>query len=457
MIITIIVGLISLGIIIFIHELGHFLTAKSFGITVEAFALGWGRKLFSFRRGETEYRINIFPMGGYCKMKGEEEFRKALAEKRDTFHPSPGSLFSVSPLKRLATYAAGPAANFLLAAILLSMVVWIGYTYTTFSNTVILTSDYPEMFASAEEPSPAQEAGLQTGDQIIELNGKSVQTFSDLQQIIAVNPQQRMQLVIQRNSERVETFITPGLDRSSGAGYIGVSPYIIPEVAEIQPDSSAQQAGLQRGDVITKVNGQEISHTIDLQQFFRGTPGSLELTVQRSGAEEHLTYVPQYNEQGQPVLNFSFAMQEISTPDRNLIQALPAGFAEAVETFVLTIRSIGVLFRGVDTSEAVAGPVRITYLMGDVTTQGFQAGFSQGVITFFQLISFISIALSFANLLPIPALDGGQIIMSLYEAVRKKMISPRKYHLLQVIGFSIIMFIFLFALLSDISFFAGSR
>ncbi len=454
MIQTILIGLVSLGAIIFIHELGHFIAAKGFGIEVEAFALGWGRKLLSFTRGATEYRINIFPMGGYCRMKGEEEFREALAAKSDSFAGSPGSLFSVSPLKRLITYAAGPIFNFLLAGLLLSFIWWIGYTYVTYEPRIILTSQYSEVYEVTEDLSPAERAGLESGDVIRTLDGKTITTFSDLQQIIISNPQKEMDITYERDGILFSRTIRPGLNRSSGAGYVGIAPYVHPVVSRIQPDSSAELAGLRQGDVIKSVDGVSVAHQMDFYAYLISrTPGSAELTVQRDGRELTLSYVPSYNDQGHYVSGFAFQALEIQTPGYSFLGSLGPGFAEAVETFFLTIRSIGVLFRGVDTAEAVAGPIRITYLVGDATTQGFQAGVREGFITLFRLIAFISIALSFANLLPIPALDGGQIVLSVYEIIRGRMISPRKYYILQLIGFSIIMSIFFFALLSDITFF----
>ncbi len=457
MILTILIGLLSLGVIIFIHELGHFLTAKSFGITVEAFALGWGRPLFSFRRGDTEYRINIFPMGGYCRMKGEEEFRQALAAKANSFTPSPGSLFSVSPLKRLATYAAGPAANFLLAGLLMTSIWWIGYSYTTFENRIILTSEYPQIYGAAEELSPAQQAGLQTGDRITGINNSQVDTFTDIQRLISVHPDRELQITYRRNGMEQTAAVTPALNRSTGSGYIGIAPYVVPQVSDVKQDSPAEAAGMIPGDLIIRAGTNEVNNSLDVFLPFQRTPGSVQFTLLREGREIPAEYIPRYDEQGQVVLDFSFSMVEVTSPDLNFFQSIGPGFSEAVETFFLTIRSIGVLFRGVDPSEAVAGPVRITYLVGDAAAQGFQTGFREGLITLFRLIAFISIALSFANLLPIPALDGGQIVLSLYEAARGRMVSPRRYYILQIIGFSVIMFIFFFALMSDISFLFRGR
>ncbi len=393
-------------------------------------------------------------MGGYCRMKGEEEFRQALSAKLDSFTPSAGSLFYASPLKRVATFLAGPVFTFLLAVMLFTGVWWIGYSYQTYENRIIITSDYPDIYGS-EDLSPAAQAGLQTGDYIRSIQGEPVETFSDLQQIISAQPEISLEITAVRDGNVLSITAVPRINRSTGTGYLGVGPYIEPVISHVQPDGSAASAGLKPGDRITAVDSTPVNHSIELYRAFASTPGSSELKVQRGQSTITMTYIPRYNQQGLLQPDFSFQLVERQTPDYNFFQAIGPGIAESFETFVLTIKGIGMLFSGsVDTSDAVAGPLRITYLMGDITSQGFSAGFRQGIITLFRLIGFISIALTFANLLPIPALDGGQILISLYEAIRGKMISPRKYYILQMIGFSLIMFIFLLTLMNDISFFA---
>jgi len=176
---TILLGLFGLGIIIIVHELGHLVAARISGIEVEAFAVGWGKSLKSFTYNNTEYRINIFPVGGYCKMKGEDEFRKAIENKWSVFLKEPGSLFSVSPFKRFITYAAGPFFNFVFAIILFSLVWAIGYESQTYPNKIILSSEYTSILGDG--PRPADKAGLETGDIIISLDNHTIENFADIQ------------------------------------------------------------------------------------------------------------------------------------------------------------------------------------------------------------------------------------------------------------------------------------
>jgi len=450
LILSILFGLIGLGVIVFIHELGHFSAAKLFGIEVEAFALGWGKKLRGFTRKGTEYRINVLPIGGYCRMKGEDDFRQALAEKQDSFPKTPGSLFSVKAYKRLLTYAAGPVFNFIFAVLLFSAIWLIGFSQVTYENRILLTSHYPEIFGAADSPSPAEAAGLQDGDRIVSINGSEVKTFADMQEIIAVSPQEEISLTVERDGRTFSAAAVPELNTESGSGYLGITPYIEPEISAVQEDGSV--SGLQPGDVLRRVNGVPVRNTLDFYRILQKQPGRLEIEAERSGRTITAVITPMYDENGNFRQPFSFKTVTLRKQEKNIASALGKGVSETVSTLFLTLKSIGLLFRGVDVQSAVAGPVRITYLVGDTASRGFQAGLSQGIITLLNLMAFISIALGFTNLLPIPALDGGQIMVSAYELFKGDMLSPKYYYVLQIIGFSIIAAIFVFALFNDISY-----
>ncbi|MCF7944954.1 MAG: RIP metalloprotease RseP [Spirochaetia bacterium] len=452
MISTILVGLLGLGVIIFVHELGHFSAAKLFGIEVEAFALGWGKKIWGVVKRGTEYRINIFPIGGYCKMKGEEDFKKALSDKSPSFPITSGSLFSVPAYKRLLTYAAGPIFNFLLAIFLLSLIWLIGFSHNTYSNKIILTSSYPEIFQESSTPNPADEAGMQNGDAIIQINDTEIHYFSDIQESIVLNPGEELTIHFSRNNQIYTEDITPALNKETGSGYLGITPFIEPVIMNIEENTSAYKSGIRSGDRITEVNGKTINNALDFYKIIQTKPGILQIHVTRNNSELVFSYNPTYDENAAYIPEFSFKAVNVYKQEKNIFKAVYKGTTDAYDTLILAFKSIGLLFKGVDTSSAMAGPVRITYLVGDVASKGFQNGLSQGIITLFNLISFISIALGFTNLLPIPALDGGQIIVSIYEIVRGKMLSPQKYYILQMIGFSIILMIFFFALFNDLNF-----
>ena len=166
MVLIIVFGVIGFGIMVFVHELGHFLAAKRVGIQVETFSLGWGRKLVGFDYKGTNYRISMIPFGGYCRMKGEDPFRAEEADGK-------GGFFAAAPWKRIVVSAAGPTANVLFAVLVLTMIWWIGFKTYTESNRIVLASEYP--LSGIQGETPASRAGLQTGDRITAVDGKTIQ------------------------------------------------------------------------------------------------------------------------------------------------------------------------------------------------------------------------------------------------------------------------------------------
>ncbi|TVQ19272.1 MAG: RIP metalloprotease RseP, partial [Spirochaetaceae bacterium] len=201
MILNIAIGLVGLGVVVFIHELGHLLSAKAVGIEVEAFSLGWGRKLAGVSWRGTEYRISVFPLGGYCKMKGEQSYTKAIEQDAKVIDGEPGSFFAARPWRRIVTLFAGPLANLLFAIAILTVVWWIGFTVETFPNRIVLASEFaPDSTATAQTPAAAaaDRAGLRTGDTVESINGRVVQTYADLQQIVAQNALKPLEFVVRR-------------------------------------------------------------------------------------------------------------------------------------------------------------------------------------------------------------------------------------------------------------------
>ncbi len=446
--ITILLGLLGLGIVIIIHELGHFIAARLTGIQVEAFAVGWGKAIHSFSIHGTEYRLNIFPVGGYCKMKGEYEFRQAIENHLSEFPSSPGSLFSVSPLRRFLTYASGPLANF-LSAILLFAAVWgIGYDITTYSNRIVLVSDYSGELSDAY---PADLAGLESGDSIVSIDNRDIHSFYDLQSALMGLANTTVAMEYLRDGEKFSTSITPELDPSTGSGIIGIYSWIPAVVTGIPEQSPEQAAGFQEGDRITAVNGEEIAHALDLYMIAAETEAALQVTVLREGKATELTYLPLRDTENTPDIRLYFPRELITNRATGFLDALTEGFKESVGTFSLSVNSIRTLFRGADVSSTLAGPIRITYLVGEVAASGFRAGFLNGMRSLLQLLGFISIALCFANLLPIPALDGGQMIVSIAEGIIRRPLRPRYYYILQIIGFSLLFGLLIFTVINDIS------
>lgn len=450
-VLDIIIGLIGLGAVIFVHESGHFIVAKLSGITVEAFSIGWGKKLASFTRNGTEYRISMLPIGGYCKMKGEDLLRKAIEDGSDRIESEQGSLFSVSPFKRLLTYLAGPAANLVFAVIAMTFVWLVGFNFQSVGNKIAMLTDYPKL--STQSVYPANKAGLQTGDRIIRVDGKTVRNFQDLEQAIAPYPNQRLSLVVERGGKTVDLHVTPELDRNTGAGIIGVSAWVDPIVGSVKKDSAAYIAGLKKGDLILTANGKKMPNTMAFSELLKSQPNRVALTYRHDGKTEHTTLVPSYGTGGAISTGISFKIDTFHSQSVGLIGAIEKGFQETGNTLSLTVKSIGLLFRGINFQQAVSGPVRITYYVGQIATQGFQFGIGEGFTNLLRFLSILSVALFFMNLLPIPALDGGLILLALVEMISRHSIKPRFFYRYQVIGFMLVFGLLILTTFNDVFFF----
>lgn len=214
----ILIGILCLCFLIFFHELGHFLAAKLFKVKVESFSIGFGPKLFHKTIKGTDYRLSLFPIGGYCGIKGEKDFRKALEEKLPEITGEPDSMYGVHPIKRALIGFAGPLFNLIFTIFALTVISLSGYTTMTFSNRIIIASEIDSSYES-----PAAQAGLQTGDFIISVNEKTTEDFSDLLTQISSRPDEDLSITVKRD-EKIMTFKVHSLiDKDSGIGKIGVA------------------------------------------------------------------------------------------------------------------------------------------------------------------------------------------------------------------------------------------
>lgn len=450
MLLTIFIGIIGLDIVILVHELGHLIAAKQLGISVEVFSIGMGRKLFSIRYGETEYRISIFPLGGYCKMKGEEQFNKAIREKNSSISFEKGSIFSATPIKRIITYLAGPLFNLIFSIIALSVIWSVGFTINTYSNRIVLLSDYPEIFSTGINP--ADTSGIMTGDRIIQLDSSPIQTYSDLQKIIYSSPGKNLSVLVDRDSKKILLSVTPVLNKETGAGQIGVSPWINAEVESISAGSTAYIGGIRKGDIIISANKNPVSNYLDIYKVLSSRPEYLELTVNSDGNHHNLILVPVYGDDGSADLGITLKSLSIESEKLSIPASIIKGTTETFETLLMTAKSLYLIFTGVDLKKAVSGPIRISYYVGEVASNSFRDGIKTGFTTIFRFLSMISVALGFANLLPIPIFDGGLILFTSIELIRKKPMRPGVFYRYQSVGFIIIIVIFFLTTYSDISY-----
>jgi regulator of sigma E protease len=443
----ILLGLAGLGVVVFVHELGHFIAARLAGIEVEAFSIGWGKPLLKKKLGGTEYRLGIFPIGGYCKMKGDNEFREAYENRSNAIPPSKGAFYGVSPLRRILVAAAGPGFNLIFAVLALAILWGIGFETLTLDNRIVLVSDI-----DPGETYPADQGGLKTGDRIIDINGKPVANYHDIQELIATNPEKNLPLRALRDGQLVDLTVRPNLDKSSGAGNSGVYLWSEPVISAVAEGSSAAGAGLQAGDRITRINGEDFSYTVALFRILRSRPEVLKIDYERNGRPLQAELVMSYADDGAADIGISYESIRFRTPKLSPLGALAKGAREAGKTFVLSVKSFALLFRGIDLTQAVSGPVRITYMVGDVAAEGFSQSFGAGLSSLVNFLALISIALCIMNLLPLPILDGGLIILSVLEIIKRKPLHPRFVSAFQTVGVVLIFGLMLFAVFGDILF-----
>ena len=452
LIITILFGILGLGIMVFVHELGHFLAAKANGVAVEVFSLGWGRRMIGFHFRGTTYQISWFPLGGYCKMTGDEGLREAWRIGSEDFRVEPGSFFATAAWRRIAIILAGPLANLTFAILVMSLIWWIGFRVDSPENRIVLASDYTIDAVSGTPPATA--AGLLTGDRIVGIDGREIANFQELRVRVAAAPERTLQLTVERDGSLLATAITPELDHETLAGRIWVYPWIEP-LLEVRPGSAAAAAGLRSGDRIVAVDGVAVRHSIDavqqLQHHQTRAQTRAVFTVERSGSRLEIALeLP-----GGPLdPGFGFQVPTSRSPRLSLGESLLRGVDDTRRTIGAAIGGFRLLFRG-NAQKAVAGPLRITYFVGRAASDGFERGIGVGLVQFFRLLCLISTVLFVMNLLPLPALDGGHIVLYVIELVRGRPLRPAVVYRIQALGLPLLLFLAILATFSDILFFVG--
>ncbi len=447
MILKILLGLIGLGIVVLVHEAGHFAAALLAGIEVEAFSIGWGPALVHKEIRGIEFRIGAFPVGGYCRMRGEQEFRSALTGKNGDIPSEKGTFFGAGPWRRIGVALAGPAGNFLFSIIVLACVWGIGFKGTTLGNKIVLASQY-----ESETTYPADKAGLKTGDKIKVIEGKRVTNYQEIQEALAPHAGKQLDMTVERAGASIDLTIVPKLDKETGAGKIGVYFWTDPVVGSIVPGSPADIAGLQSGDKIRAVDGVAIPHSIAFFHAFSSKPRRAAIDFSRDGEEKTTTILVSYDEGGGFDLGLRFKSIEYHSPKLSFIGAIEKGFSETWKTFTYSLSGLSTLFKGVDVTKAVSGPVRLTYMVGEVAQEGFGEGIGQGFLAVASFLSFLSVALFMMNLLPLPALDGGMIVLFLAEGIRRRPLKAKTFYFFQTAGAIIIFSLLLFSMFGDILF-----
>lgn len=420
---SVLIGFLGISVMILVHELGHMMAARAAGINVEVLSFGFGPAVFRFHGKRTQYVIRAIPFGGSCKMSGGDDIQNAISQNKKRIETyEDGSIWSVGPLKRIFAYASGPLANILFAFLCYATLMTIPTSVATYPPKVVLSSDYPTLFNT--ESTPASEAGMKTGDTVLSIGGTEVSNYTEIQKVLS-EYKDKEDVTIKTDRG---TFVLHPKD-----GLFGFVPYQEPVVGHVDSETPEKHAGLKSGDVITQINGKKVNNMMDLLEASY-TSDHISMTVLRKGKNVELEF-----ENPGTVLNFTLREQTMKIPGMNFFKALWASGRACFSNFRQSIVSLFNVIRGKsDAGETLGGTLAASQSIGMLTTSGFAHGFNSGIRIVLFLLASVSISLAVANLLPIPALDGGLILVSLAELVTGRTFHPRVYVTLQIVGTVII-------------------
>lgn len=397
------VVVVVLGLMIFIHELGHFMAAKSFGVRVLVFSLGFGKTLLHLKRGDTDYRISVLPFGGYVKMAGDDPAELREGDK--------GEYLSQARWKRFVIVVMGPAMNVLLAVALLT-----GLYKFHFQRPAYL--DQSARIGDVEAGSPATQANIQPGDLILRLGNENNPKWEDVDLKVLTTVNEPIPIELERDGRTVNTTITPVAKGANRVGYVGWDPDAPGVLEGIEPGLPASKAGLKPGDVIMGINGHKVFYFPSVAMAIQSGNGKpMVFDVLRDGKTFQITVQPSYGElMGEKRWRVGFWFHNGMTV-RHLPwgQALSASLDDNARNCMATFDVLGKIVTRRMSARSLSGPIGIAQLSGEA--------YRAGIPDLLLLVSFISLQLGIFNLLPIPVLDGGVILLLLVEGLIRRDLS----------------------------------
>ncbi len=417
--------LVVIGVIIFVHELGHFLAARLFRIKVRVFSIGFGARLWGFERGGTEYRLAMVPLGGYVAFSGI-----------DPSNPTgdAGDFITKPRWQRMVVLLAGPAANVVLSIVLIAAVLVAG---TELAGPRDLSTE----IGAVAQDSAASEAGLQAGDTILRLDDEDVSDWREVANIVLTSPERRLAVDFERDGRSLSTVLVPRRIPRHELGDAGMYASLLPRVREVLEGTPAERAGIRYGDTLYAVDGHPIADADDFRQLVEPRAGE-EVRVEIGRGEERLVVrlVPAdeggVGRAGIAISHFSY---QRAGPASALIESVRINWDTATEIFGFLGR---LAQRRVSPQSALAGPIEIARISGQAARRSFND------LVF--LTALISLNICILNLLPIPVLDGGQLVILLFESVLRRDLSIRFKNLVTQFGLVVIVGIMMFALYFDL-------
>jgi len=415
---------IVLGFLVFAHESGHFFVAKLFRVRVLVFSLGFGKRLFGFRKGATDYRVSLVPLGGYVRMAGDtpEENQVGL----------PDEFLSKPKWQRFLILVAGPLMNIVIAIAFIAIISMIG------TESMIIRPIIGEVTPNK----PAARAGLLPGDRIVAIDGEKINDFDDMRLAIGMHGGTPLRVDYLRNGQLRSTTLTPERENSEfgPVGRAGIRPFLDTTIGRITPGSPAAIAGLHTGDRIVAINGKPVSQLSDLDAQFDAAKGAaIPLDVARGAARFHTILPAAKIDPADPYRGF------IPPTEIHKLSLIPA-IKDSVEQNWKMLRyafiTLGRLFRAEGSVKELSGPISIARISGEMVRRG--------PMPLAALMAMISLQLGIMNLLPIPVLDGGHIMIILVEGVARRELSLRVKERIQQVGFAVLAALMIVVLYNDV-------
>jgi regulator of sigma E protease len=416
-----------IGLIVLVHEFGHFIAARLMKIRVEVFSFGFGKRLFGKKSGDTDFRVSLFPLGGYIRMAGEEEF--------DPEHPKPDEFMAKNRAQKIFTLLMGPFMNILLALLLIVIISLGGVNIDAYKLQ-------RPVIGYIEKGSPAEKAGLLPGDTLLAINSRKTTNWKEVEIIIGTNPKENLKIDLSRQGKPLTVNLNVASSSRYEIGYAGFYWQLPAEIGQILKNYPAWKAGLQPGDVITAIDGRPISNYFELADIIHQAPGKvLHITYARNGRALSCQLTP-VDESGVGLIGFNVKIA-VTKVQYGLLAAVQNSFQEAGRLTLLTFNAFKKIIQRKISVRSFSGPIEIARVSQQALVSGFD--------NFFMLIAFISLQLGIVNLFPIPGLDGGHLLIFIIEAVIRRDLNQKLKTVLIYIGLSFLITLMVFVILNDIA------
>lgn len=424
---TILAFIFVLGVLVFVHELGHFLMAKKIGVRVVKFQLGFNPTILSFTRGDTEYGIGAVPLGGYVKMAGENP-DEPRSGRDDEF-------LSKSKWQRFQVMIMGPAMNVALAVVLMTVVYAQGADIPAYSERA-------PVVGSVQNGSAAEAAGIQAGDRIVRIGDRDVTTWDDFYNAISLKANRELSITVVRGGQTLTTRVTPTAQTRYEFGDIGVFPDVHPHVAAVNPGEPADKAGIEVGDEVLAVNGQRVTFPRELSEAIAGKAGQpITVTIRRGNSQQDITVTP--HKRGDIGMIGIRISEEVKHIQPTALEAVKMSLARNWEFGGLIFKTLWGLVTRETSPRQLMGPVAIAQLSGESAEAGWLA-----LLT---LMASISLNLGLLNLMPIPILDGGHIFIMALEGLARRDFSTRLKEKMFLAGFVLLMMLMVTVIYNDLT------